>query len=123
MRYMPTLRLPVRGSRVITQGNVMKRPPSSGQHCSTGKVEQREIVVLDDLLARAAGDLLGEEFAHLGQHGQHLDFVEQALRGLDVHELRNAVGDFVERIDVERQLHAALGAELVDEQLASRDSP
>ena len=34
---MPTLRFPLLGSRVITQGRVMKRPPSSGQHWSTGK--------------------------------------------------------------------------------------
>jgi hypothetical protein len=32
MRYMPTLRSPVSGSLVTTQGSVMKRPPSSGQH-------------------------------------------------------------------------------------------
>ena len=30
MRYMPTLRLPVCGSRVMTQGRVMKGPPSCG---------------------------------------------------------------------------------------------
>ena len=34
---MPTLRAPVSGSRVTTQGSVMKRPPSSGQHCWMGR--------------------------------------------------------------------------------------
>ena len=34
---MPTLRSPVSGSRVTTQGSVMKRPPSSGQHCWMGR--------------------------------------------------------------------------------------
>ncbi len=33
---MPQLRPPVSGSRVITFVSVKKRPPSSGQHCSTG---------------------------------------------------------------------------------------
>src|SRR5439155_21377483 len=37
MRYMPTLRSPVSGSWVTTQGRVMKRPPSRGQHFWMGK--------------------------------------------------------------------------------------
>src|ERR1039457_5152432 len=37
MRYMPTLRSPVSGSLVTTHGNVMKRPPSSGQHLRMGR--------------------------------------------------------------------------------------
>src|SRR6185295_184132 len=37
MRYMPTLRSPVSGSLVTTQGRVMKRPPSSGQHFWMGR--------------------------------------------------------------------------------------
>ena len=35
-RYMPTLRIPVSGSRVMTCGSVMKGPPSWGQVVSTG---------------------------------------------------------------------------------------
>src|ERR1035437_4529508 len=38
MRYMPTLRSPVSGSRVTTHGSVMKRPPSSGQHLRMGRL-------------------------------------------------------------------------------------
>src|ERR1017187_10591650 len=38
MRYMPTLRSPVSGSRVTTHGNVMNRPPSSGQHLRMGRL-------------------------------------------------------------------------------------
>ena len=81
------------------------------------KIEQREVVVPDDFLARARRNFLGKELAHLGQHGQHLDFVEQALRRLHVHEHLDAIGNFVQRIDIERHAHAVLGAELVDEQL------
>src|ERR1035437_10394406 len=43
MRYMPTLRLPVFGSRVITQGRVTKRPPSLGQHCRMGKSRSEKL--------------------------------------------------------------------------------
>ena len=114
MRYMPTLRLPVFGSRVTTQGSVMNLPPSFGQHCRTGKWLRRSCLA-DDFLARAGGNRLGKELSHLGQHGQHLYFVEKALRRLHVHELADAVGDFVERIHFERHLHAARRAELVDE--------
>ena len=38
MRYKPTLRLPSRGSRVITSPRVMYGPPSPGQQVSTGKL-------------------------------------------------------------------------------------
>src|SRR5476649_308385 len=40
MRYMPTLRSPVSGSRVTTQGSVMNRPPSSGQHLRMGRLSR-----------------------------------------------------------------------------------
>ena len=85
-----------------------------------GKIQQREIVALDHFLARTGGDFLGEKLAHLGQHGQHLDFVEQPLRRLHVHEVLDPVGDLVERIHVQGQPHAAFGAELINQQLGSR---
>src|ERR1039458_5408289 len=40
---MPTLRFPVVGSRVITQGSVMKRPPSFGQHLRMGKSSNEKL--------------------------------------------------------------------------------
>ena len=36
IRYIPTLRMPVLGSRVITPGSVMYGPPSAGQQIGTG---------------------------------------------------------------------------------------
>src|SRR6266571_3819905 len=39
-RYMPTLRTPVLGSRVITPPRVMYGPPSSGQQIGTGSLER-----------------------------------------------------------------------------------
>ena len=38
---MPTLRTPVSGSSVCTNGSVTKRPPSCGQHFSTGNRSNR----------------------------------------------------------------------------------
>ncbi len=77
---------------------------------------QAEIVFANDFLARSRRNGLGEKLAHLCEHGQHFDFVEKSLRGLHVHELADAVGNLVERIHFEGELHAALGSELVDEQ-------
>ena len=39
------------------------------------------------------------------------------MRGLYVHELADAVGDFVECVDFEGEIHAAGGAELIDQDL------
>ena len=84
-----------------------------------GEIEQREVVALDDFLAWPAGDPLGKELPHLGQHGQHFDLVQKALRRLHVHEVLDALGDFIQRIHLERQPHAALGTELVNQQLGA----
>ena len=80
-----------------------------------GKIQQREILFLDDFFAWAGGDDLGEELAHIGQHGQHLQLFQKAFRRLHVEQLADAVGDFVQTIHAQRHLHAALGAELVDQ--------
>ena len=40
IRYMPTLRTPVRGSLVITAGSVMNGPPSSGQQVMIGSASR-----------------------------------------------------------------------------------
>ena len=61
--------------------------------------------------------VLRKELTHFGEHGQHFDFVEEALRRLHVHELANAVGDFVEFVDFKSEIHAAGGAELIDQNL------
>src|SRR6266852_1426624 len=72
-----------------------------------GKIEHREIIALDHFFAWARCDGLGKELAHLGEHGQHLHFVEEALWRLHVHEAADAFGDFIERIDFERESHTA----------------
>ena len=84
-----------------------------------GKLIQREAILADHFLARAGWNRLGEELAHLSEHGQHLDFVQEALWGLDVHERADAAGDLIEGVHFEREIHAARGAELVDEDLSA----
>ena len=90
-----------------------------GPALQDGKIQQRKIVALDDFLAGAGGDGLGEELAHLRQHGEHFYFVEETLRRLHVHEGADAVGDLVEGINLKREIHAAGGAELVDQDLGA----
>ena len=84
------------------------------------KVEQREVVTFDDFLAWPSRNCLGEEFSHFRQHGQHLHFVEETLRRFYVHEMTDAVGNLVERIHLEGQIHAPRRTELVDQYLRTR---
>ncbi len=84
-----------------------------------GEIEQRKVVALDDLFAGAGGHCAREEFSCFRQQGQHLELVEKSLRGLDVHEHADAGADFVVGIHAHRQLHARVGAELVDQELRS----
>ena len=109
----------VRDLRVTTDGRVMKRPPSSGQHWRMGKSSSEKLSCRMTSLHGPERNFLGKKLAHLGQHGQHLDFVEQPLRRLHVHEHADAIGHFVQFVDVERHAHAVLGTELVDEQFGA----
>src|ERR1700733_6531143 len=63
MRYMPTLRSPVSGSLVTTHGNVMNRPPSSGQHFWIGKL--RSVGGFDDVPFFQSG-AVGQFFVEAG---------------------------------------------------------
>ena len=115
MRYMPTLRLPVFGSRVITQGNVINRPASLGQHCRIGKIEKENLSRWMTSLHAPGRHRLREELAHLRQHGKHFHFVEEALRRLHIHERANAIRNLVQSVDFQRQTHAPLRTKLVDQ--------
>ena len=117
MRYMPRLRLPDFGSRVVTQGSVMNRPASLGQHCRIGKSSSEKLSRLITSLQGPVGTVAGKKLSRLRQQGQHLELVEKTLRRLHIHEHPDAVRDFVERINAERELHARLGAELIDQDL------
>ena len=80
------------------------------------KFQQRETVAADDFLARARLHRLREKRAEFGEFRQHLDLVQQALRRLHIEETANAIGDFLEAFDFERQMNAPLAAQHIDEQ-------
>ena len=63
--------------------------------------------------------VLGNALVERAQLRQHLELVEQALRGFYVHQPVNTFGDLVEPVDAQRQRHAPLAAELVDEHLVT----
>ncbi len=64
----------------------------------------------DHVLTIAAADYFRKEGADFGQLGQHFYFFEEALRRLHVNERVNAGGDVFERINFQRDAHAALRA-------------
>ena len=72
---------------------------------------------MDDLLASgfALVDDFGEEAADLGEGGEEFEFVEEAGGCGGVEEGADAAGYVVEGGDIEGELHAGLGAELVHE--------
>ena len=70
----------------------------------------------DDFFAVAVFDALREKRAEFGELRQHFDFVEEALRRFHGKEAADAVGDFFEAIDFEREFHASDAAESVYEQ-------
>ena len=106
--------LAVFGSRVITPGSVIKRPPSPGQHCSTGKSStlkfSRRTTSLHGHLARR---LSSERTCPPRRAWQHLQLLQHAFGRLDFHELPDAPRNLVQRIDIQRQLHPPFAAELV----------
>src|ERR1700675_2788250 len=85
-----------------------------------GKVVERKAITENDFLARPGGNRFRKELSHLREQGDHLYLVEEALRGLHIHKLADAVGHLAELVDFEREIHAAGGAELIDEHLGAR---
>ncbi len=62
-----------------------------------GKIEDVESLPKDDFLAGGilGCNHLGEELAHLGEHGKHANFVEEPFWRTEIHQLLNAGDDFV----------------------------
>ena len=118
-RYMPTLRPPVFGSRVITDGRVMNGPPSSGQQVMIGSESSDgwsstiswQGALLTVFGRASANDLSLPSVAEL---------VGQALRRRQLEHVRELAGHVVEPLDAEGQAHAPLGPELVDQQRVRR---
>ena len=87
-------------------------------------LENREVVEIEafaphDFFARGifGADGLGKRACQRPQLRQHLQLVEQALGSLHVHQPADALGDLVQPLDAQRQRHAPLTAELVDQNL------
>ena len=121
MRYMPTLRVPVFGSCVMTAGSVMNGAGSPGQQCWIGRRSRfTSSPCKHDLLRGAAADGLRHRVGDRLQLLQALHLLHQPLRRLHLDnglELRRRV---VEALDAESETHPALGPELVDEQRVRR---
>src|SRR5690349_18918663 len=58
-----------------------------------GKVEERELVTLDDIFTWTSRNCFGKEFAYFREHGQHLQFFQKTLGRLQVEQLADASGD------------------------------
>ena len=84
-----------------------------GPALQDGKIEQRKTIRPDHILAFAVAHGLGKNGAKLGEFRKHFDLVENALRRLHVQNRRNSPRDLVQRIHLERQIHAPLGANQV----------
>ena len=72
-----------------------------------------------NLLARRVfrRDHLRKEAPNLGQFRQQLQLVHQRGRRLGMNQRTNPLCNRIQRIDLQRQLHAPLGAELVHQHL------
>ena len=120
---MPTLRLPgwpsfPAGALVMTQGRVMKGPPSCGQVVRTGSLVRSTASPLRMTCLQAASDLpmtLGKKLPTSARVGRSLSLSTKLVGVGGVEESADAVGYSVEGVDVEGELHAGLGAELVHE--------
>jgi len=86
-----------------------------------GKVVEVEVVAADDFLAGGVfgADGFGEGAGEFAELREHFELVEEAFGGFEVEEAGDAAGNFVERIYAEGHGHAALAAELVDEDLVA----
>ena len=116
MRYMPTLRMPRFGSRVITIGKVMYAPPSSGQHLMSGSLSRSTSSPCQTTLLarRVAATHARRKLADLEQARKHRQLGDEPFGHLHLEQLGDARADVVERFDAERHRHAPHRAEEVD---------
>ena len=118
IRYMPTLRLPLRGSRVITAGSVMNGAASPGQQVWTGsRSRSTSSPGQDDLLAGARADgarpRVGDRLQLLQPaRASRAGPAAAASRARRRASRRASSSDSTPK----REAHAPLGAELVDQQ-------
>ncbi len=117
IRYMPTLRVPVSGSFVITAGRVMNGAGSPGQQVWIGQPRDVDLVAREhDLLAFALRDDLRRRVGDRLELLQAAHLLPEPLRRLHLEHVGELLRDSVEARRPEREAHAPLGAELVDEE-------
>ena len=118
IRYMPTLRVPVRGSRVITAGRVM-----NGCRVARPAVLDRQAVEIglhDDVLRGPLRTLFGSESARRFSLPSPLTFSTSPCGGCISITCWSFAATCVERRLAEGEAHAPFGAELVDEERVGR---
>ena len=116
MRYMPTFRVPVFGSCVITAGRGVAGPAVLDRQ----EVEVHVVAFEHDVVMSRATDGLRPRVGDRLQRLQAADLLGQPLRGLHFEHQAELGGRVVETVDSEGQAHAPLGAELVDEERVPR---
>ena len=117
MRYMPTLRVPVFGSFVMTAGSVMNGAGSPGQQRWIGSRPRSTSAPSRKTSWHGAFEtVFGQRVGDRLQLEETLDLLAKPLRRLHVEDVAELGGRVVERLDAEREAHAPLGAELVDEE-------
>ena len=123
IRYMPTLRTPVRGSLVITAGSVMNGAGSPGQQCWIGSASRSGSSTSSWQAPRETdfGIGVGEAL----ELAQALDLLHEPLRRLHLEHVLELARHGVEVLLPEREAHAPLRPELVDEErpLGALDVP
>ena len=106
---------------MITAGSVTNGAASPGQQVITGKRAEVDLVAAqDDLLAGAAAHDLGTRVGDRLQRAQTPNLGGEPFGRLHLEHVGEPGRDLVEALDAEREAHATLGAELVDQQRVLR---
>ena len=117
MRYMPTLRTPVLGSRVITAGSVMNGAGSPGQQRMIGSASRSTSSPVRTISWHAPFEtVLGHRVRDRLELAERRAPCRRGLRRLHLEHALELGGDVVEALDAEREAHAPLGPELVDQE-------
>ena len=121
IRYMPTLRAPVRGSlRDHRRQRDERRRVAGPAALDREQVEVDLVARQDDLLAGAARDGLRQRVGDRLQLLQAPHLLDEPLRRLHLEHVLELRADVVEPLDAEGEAHAPLRPELVDQQRVLR---
>ena len=117
IRYIPTLRPPVRGSCVITAGSVMNGAGSPGQQRWIGRRPRLTSSPRSTISWQAPlPTVFGRESAIDLSFCRPRTFSSEPARRLHLEHVGDPLRDVVEPLDAEGEAHPPLGAELVDQE-------